>query len=49
MHQTPKVAAVGHLVEEWAKKQYQTKIKTKTQGGVFYHLVAVTGARVWFA
>lgn len=47
VHQTPKLSSVGHLVEEWAKKQFQTKVKRVAKGGAFYHMVAVTGTYVY--
>jgi hypothetical protein len=37
---------VGHLVEKWTRKQFQTKLKTKAKGGAFYHMVATTGVCV---
>lgn len=44
--QTPELASVGRLVERWARKQFQTKVKATGKGGSFYHMVAVTGTYV---
>lgn len=37
---------MGRLVERWARKQFQTRVKKakgEGGGGAFYHMVAVTG------
>lgn len=39
---------MGHLVEQWTRKQFQTRVKIKAEGGAFYHIVAVTGACLFF-
>lgn len=43
LKQTPKLSSVGRLVEQWVKKQFQTKVVLKGQDGAFYHVAAVTG------